>query len=104
MARGLTAPPALAALTEGAEWRRNVAEGLVDTDGQGTGCIDAGRAGVCIDAGRAGVADAYQDIAILWQNLSAFGPAWPAMLLREPGIATPDQRRMDFHRCLDELS
>jgi aminoglycoside 3'-phosphotransferase I len=63
----------------------------------------AGRVTGCIDVGRAGVADPYQDIAILWQNLAEFGAKWPAMLLRELGIAAPDERRLQFHRCLDEL-
>jgi aminoglycoside 3'-phosphotransferase-1 len=64
---------------------------------------DAGQVTGCIDVGRAGVADPYQDIAILCRNLSEFGPDWPTMLLRELGIAAPDARRLQFHRCLDEL-
>lgn len=67
---------------------------LVGEDGRVTGCIDVGRLGV---------ADPYQDIAILWNNLEEFGAAAQRMLLDELGIGEPDARRLAFHRCLDEL-
>lgn len=67
---------------------------LVDAQGQVTGCIDVGRLGV---------ADAYQDLAILWQNLREFGPDVAQRFLTAYGVDTPDQQRLDFHRCLDEL-
>ena len=54
----------------------------------------------CIDVGRLGVADPYQDIAVLWQNLREFG----AEGLLEATLAYPlDPARLQFHRCLDEL-
>lgn len=64
---------------------------------------EAGRVTGCIDVGRAGVADPYQDIAILWQNLTELGVGAERMLLDELGIAVVDDRRLAFHRSLDEL-
>lgn len=57
----------------------------------------------CIDLGRVGVADPYQDIAILWQNLSDFGGAAQRRFLGAIGVEEPDLDRLTFHRCLDEL-
>ena len=67
---------------------------LLDADGRVTGCIDVGRLGV---------ADPYQDIAILWTNLGEYGVEAQRLLLDELGIVEPDERRLAFHRCLDEL-
>lgn len=64
---------------------------------------EAGRVTGCIDVGRLGVADRYQDIAILWQNLAEYGAAAQAAFLAAYGVATPDEARLTFHRCLDEL-
>lgn len=57
----------------------------------------------CIDVGRMGVADRYQDLAILWNSLGAFGPELQARLLEQYGVEEPDQRRLRFHLLLDEL-
>lgn len=67
---------------------------LIDATGVVTGCIDVGRLGV---------ADRYQDIAILWQNLREFGDDAAARFLTGYGIAALDRERLEFHRCLDEL-
>lgn len=67
---------------------------LLDADGAVTGVIDVGRLGI---------ADPYQDIAILWQNLSEFGTATQQRFLSAYGIDRPDMKRLTFHRCLDEL-
>lgn len=67
---------------------------LFDADGAVTGCIDVGRLGI---------ADRYQDIAIFWQNLAEHGPQAQAAFLDAIGIDTPDERRLRFHRLLDEL-
>lgn len=67
---------------------------LLDAAGEITGVIDVGRLGV---------ADPYQDIAILWQNLGDFGDAAREQFLAAYGVDTPDQQRLAFHRCLDEL-
>lgn len=67
---------------------------LLDARGAVTGCIDVGRLGV---------ADPYQDVAILWQNLADHGAAAQRAFLDAMGIAEPDRARLDFHRCLDEL-
>nr|WP_281375339.1 APH(3') family aminoglycoside O-phosphotransferase [Sphingomonas jinjuensis] len=64
---------------------------------------DAGRVTGCIDVGRMGVADPYQDIAILWQNLREFGDSHAARFVSAYGIDTLDLQRLDFHRCLDEM-
>lgn len=67
---------------------------LMDAEGRVTGCIDVGRLGI---------ADPYQDIAILWQNLGDWGSAAQATFLAKLGIDEVDERRLSFHRCLDEL-
>ena len=67
---------------------------LIDADGKVTGCIDVGRLGQ---------ADRYQDLAILWQNLSEFGPEAQQAFLHAYGVSVVDERRRDFHRLLDEL-
>lgn len=57
----------------------------------------------CIDTGRVGIADPYQDLAILWNNLEEFGAPLQAQLFLDYGIADPDLRMIQFHLCLDEL-
>ncbi len=57
----------------------------------------------CVDVGRAGVADPYQDLAILWNNLGDYGPELQDELLRAYGVAEPDMARLRFHLALDEL-
>lgn len=64
---------------------------------------DQGRVTGCIDVGRLGAADPYQDLAILWDNLAEFGEAARRALWRAYGIAKPDEGRLEFHLCLDEL-
>lgn len=63
----------------------------------------AGEVTGCIDVGRAGIADPYQDLAILWSNLSEFGGDLQALFLREYGITRPDRRKIQWHLCLDEF-
>ena len=65
--------------------------------------IENGAVTGCVDVGRAGVADPYQDLAILSQNLGEFGGDLQMQLFRAYGIAEPDIRKMSFHRCLDEF-
>lgn len=62
-----------------------------------------GRMTGCIDVGRLGIADPYQDIAVLWQNLREFECGAEVILLKELGISQVDEQRLQFHRCLDEL-
>jgi aminoglycoside 3'-phosphotransferase I len=57
----------------------------------------------CIDVGRVGVADPYQDLAILWNNLEEFGEDTQASLFDAYGIEAPDARKIQFHLCLDEF-
>jgi aminoglycoside 3'-phosphotransferase I len=64
---------------------------------------EGGRVMGCIDVGRLGVADPYQDIAILWQNLREFGEGWAARFLDAYGLEVVDWQQLEFHRCLDEL-
>ena len=54
-----------------------------------------------IDLGRVGVADPYQDLAILWNNLREYD--LEALLFEAYGEAEPDERRLHFHLMLDEL-
>lgn len=67
---------------------------MLDADGRPTGCIDVGRLGI---------ADSWQDIAILWNNLRDVDEGAPALFLKAMGIDKPDEPRLLFHRCLDEL-
>ena len=57
----------------------------------------------CVDVGRLGVADPYQDIAILWENLGDFGEEAQRMFLAAVGIDEVNEERLRFHRMLDEL-
>lgn len=57
----------------------------------------------CIDAGKAGIADRYQDLAILWNNLGEFGASLQSRLLEQYGIAHADERKLQFHLLLDEM-
>lgn len=57
----------------------------------------------CIDVSRVGTADPYQDLAILWNDLSRFGPEIQQLLFNSYGITTPDSKKLQFHLCLDEL-
>lgn len=65
--------------------------------------LDGDRVTGCVDLGRAGVADRYQDLAVLHDCLSEFGPALQDGLWRAYGIAAPDRHKIDFHLCLDEF-
>lgn len=64
---------------------------------------DAGQITGCIDVGRLGRADRYQDIAILWQNLSEHGPEAQQRFVTAYGLHSLDPARLSFHRLLDEL-
>lgn len=66
---------------------------LLDAKGRLTGLIDLGRLGV---------ADRYQDLAIVWNCLQEFGQHAQRTLFAAYGLASPDRRRLDFYRCLDE--
>lgn len=66
---------------------------LLDADGNVTGMIDLGRLGL---------ADRYQDLAVLWNDLEAFGEHAQDMLFSAYGIEQPDIRKVHFHLCLDE--
>lgn len=65
--------------------------------------IEDGAVSGCIDVGRAGVADPYQDLAILWQNLKEFGADLQQRLWQTYGITEPDEAKIRFHLCLDEF-
>jgi aminoglycoside 3'-phosphotransferase-1 len=65
---------------------------LLDAQGQVTGIIDVGKAGI---------ADPYRDLAILWNCLSEFGAELQQALLT--AYATElDLDRLTFHLYLDE--
>lgn len=65
--------------------------------------LDRGRVTGMIDAGRLGIADRYQDLAILWNNLAEFGGGLQQTLLKEYGVPRLERRKLEFHLCLDEL-
>jgi len=65
--------------------------------------IEGGRVTGCIDVGGLGLADPYQDLGILWNNLGDYGPELQAELLSSYGLAEPDMARLRFHVDLDEL-
>lgn len=54
-----------------------------------------------LDVGRLGVADRYQDLAILWNNLEEYDLG--ARLFAAYGEAEPDTARLRYHLLLDEL-
>lgn len=62
-----------------------------------------GDAAWLLSSAMAGVADPYQDVAIMWDNLAEFGEAAQAGFLAGYGIADLDRDRLRFHRCLDEF-
>ena len=66
---------------------------LMSAEGEVTGVIDVGRAGI---------ADRYRDLAILANCLDDFGPALSEVFFSAYGIATPDARKLEFHLLLDE--
>ena len=65
--------------------------------------VSQGKVVGCIDVGRAGVADRYQDLAILCNAVGEFGSHLRERLLHAYGIASADQRKLQFHMMLDEL-
>ncbi|HYW51842.1 MAG TPA: APH(3') family aminoglycoside O-phosphotransferase, partial [Gemmatimonadaceae bacterium] len=62
-----------------------------------------GRVTGCLDVGRVGVADPYQDLALLWNSLAEFGDGLQTAMFRAYGIDEHDERKLQFHLCLDEL-
>lgn len=69
-------------------------DNLLVLDGQVVGCIDVGRVGI---------ADRYQDLAILWNQLGAFDAPLRDRFLASYGVAELARDRLDFHLMLDEL-
>lgn len=65
--------------------------------------IQGGEVVGCIDVERAGIADRYQDLAIAWNRLGAFGLSLQARFLEQHGVADADQRKLQSHLLLDEL-
>lgn len=65
--------------------------------------VHDGRVTGCLDVGRAGVGDPHQDLALLLRDLAPYGDAATRACLDASGLATPDARRLDFFRCLDEF-
>jgi aminoglycoside 3'-phosphotransferase-1 len=57
----------------------------------------------CINAGRAGIADRFQDLAILWNDLGEFGPDLQDRLFLRYGITDVDRQKLQFYLLLDEL-
>ncbi len=65
--------------------------------------FDGGEVTGCIDLDRLGVADRYQDIAVMWNNLSEFGPELQRSFLTAYGIDQPDEGKLAFYLMLDEM-
>lgn len=65
--------------------------------------LQRGRVTGVIDVGRLGIADPYQDLAILWNNLAEFGEGVQRAFLQAYGLRRLDQGKLAFHLCLDEL-
>ena len=65
--------------------------------------LEDGRVSGCIDVGRAGAADPYQDLAIVWRDLEEFGGDAQRELLRAYGVSMAEERKLQFHLCLDEF-
>lgn len=66
---------------------------LLDDGFHVTGVIDLARLGVC---------DRYQDLAVMWNCLEAFGRAVQTQFLVGYGINSPDEHKLHFFLCLDE--
>jgi len=66
-------------------------------------CLQGGEVMGCIDLGRLGVADRYQDLAILWNNLRDFGDDCAQLMFEAYGIDQPDWAKLRFHLDLDEF-
>ena len=66
-------------------------------------CLDAGRVTGCLDVERLGAGDPYQDVAICWRDLGAFGAEVQRAFLQAYGISSPDPQRLEFYLCLDEF-
>jgi aminoglycoside 3'-phosphotransferase-1 len=69
-------------------------DNLLIVDGEVSGCIDVGRAGI---------ADRYQDLAIAWNCLGELGASLQEHFLEQYGVAEADRSRLQFHLLLDEL-
>ncbi|MCT8268303.1 APH(3')-I family aminoglycoside O-phosphotransferase [Afifella sp. JA880] len=69
-------------------------DNLVIFEGEVTGCIDVGKAGV---------ADRYQDLAIMWNCLGEFDRSLQERFLQQYGVVDVDWRRLQFHLMLDEF-
>ena len=65
--------------------------------------LHRGRVSGVLDVGRLGVADPYQDLAILWNNLEEFGASLQQEFLRTYGETRLNRRKLEFHLCLDEF-
>lgn len=65
--------------------------------------LHRGRVSGVLDVGRLGVADPYQDLAILWNNLEEFGASLQQEFLRTYGEPRLNRRKLEFHLCLDEF-
>ncbi|MFI9510240.1 phosphotransferase [Nocardia sp. NPDC052566] len=60
--------------------------------------------GILIDVGGLGLADRYRDLALAVRDLSDdYGDAEVERFFEAYGLDTPDQRRLDYYRMLDEL-
>ncbi len=60
--------------------------------------------GILIDVGALGVADRYRDLALAARDLSGHhSQDEVAAFFAAYGVDTPDQRRLDYYRLLDEL-
>ncbi|MFC9896263.1 phosphotransferase [Nocardia sp. NPDC127579] len=59
---------------------------------------------ILLDVGALGVADPYRDLALAVRDLGDdFGPEAVAAFWTAYGLDSPDQRRLDYYRLLDEL-
>ena len=65
---------------------------LVDQDGDVTGCVDWGGAGI---------ADRWQDLALMARDLEEFGVDYARAFL--DGCGHVAQRKLRFYRVLDEF-
>ena len=56
-----------------------------------------------IDVGGTARADRYQDLALMWRDLSEFGADLQDCFLEAYGLTEIDSSRLEFYLCLDEL-
>ncbi|MSQ31639.1 MAG: aminoglycoside 3'-phosphotransferase [Dehalococcoidia bacterium] len=66
--------------------------------------INRGRISGFVDWGRAGIADRYRDIALALKSIQRnLGPGLEQVFLQEYGIVSPDLKKIEFYKLINEF-